>query len=426
MAVQSDLTAAINQIAAERGIETDQVLTAVADAIKAGFLSNYEVEDQIVIEVEIDPDAGEIGVYQVYKIVEDVIDEHKELTLEQGKDYDETAEIGDELRLDVTPEGDFGRVAAQAAKQAIMQQVRMVEKETQLKAYQDRIGEVEYAVVQRMEGDKVIWEIGKTTAIMPDEERIKNEFYKSGNRHKVLIKEITEDENGKTMIVSRAAPEFLEALFELEVPELTSESIEIKKIAREAGSRSKIAVSSNVEGIDPIGSFVGQRGMRISAVMNELRFGSREEKIDIISWSEDTKTFIANAISPAQSENVEIIDEEAKKAKITVSDDQLSLAIGKEGQNVRLAAKLTGWMLDIVSEGGAKLDDVLEGKVDAEEISRKAREAMEPEAEGEAAQTTGGKADTATGINTEFEEKDEPKADKQETAAEEPAGTEEK
>lgn len=350
MAVQTDFMAAVNQIAAERGISGEEVITAVADAIEAGFRQNFG-ERNVNLYVNIDPAQGQIGVFQVLKVVKNVVDEDQELTLAAAKKYKASVKVGDELKVDITPEGDFGRVAAQAAKQAIMQKIREMEKETQLKEYVNRIGDVEYAVVQRMDGDSVVWEVGKTIAIMPASERIPNEFYKSGNRHKVLLKAIEETARGKMLIVSRAAPEFLEALFELEIPELTSESIEIKAIAREAGSRSKVAVVSNVDGIDPIGSCVGQKGMRINSIMNELRFGAREEKIDIILWDAEEPKFIANAISPAEALKVEVVNTEDREAKVTVSDEQLSLAIGKDGQNVRLAAKLTGWKIDIAGTG---------------------------------------------------------------------------
>jgi transcription termination/antitermination protein NusA len=382
MAVQTDFMAAVNQIAAERGIEVKEVVEAIAEAIKAGFITKYtngEESDKIKIEVDINAEHGEIAVYQIFAVVEDVVDADTEMTEAEAKKHDKSAKVGKEIKIDITPEGDFGRVAAQSAKQAILQKIREVEKETQLREFTDRVGEVEYAVVQRMDGDNVIWEIGKTIAVMPQSERIVNEFYKSGNRHKVLIKAIEETPRGKALIVSRAAPEFLQALFELEIPELTSESIEIKSIAREAGSRSKVAVVSNVEGIDPIGSCVGQKGMRINAIMNELKFGMREEKIDIILWDENDQKFIGNAVSPAEAKKVEIVSKEDATARITVPDEQLSLAIGKDGQNVRLAAKLTGWKLDIVSDGitaegeeGAESTEVTETNEESSESTETA------------------------------------------------------
>lgn len=378
MAVQTDFMSAVNQIAAERGISGEEVIAAVADAIKAGFMENFEGRN-VILDVNVNPAMGQIGVFRLFNVVKDVVDADQEITLAEAKKYKKDIKVGEQLRTDITPEGDFGRVAAQAAKQAIMQKIREMEKETQLKEFVNRIGEIEYAVVQRMDGDNVIWEVGKTIAIMPATERIANEFYKSGNRHKVLLKAIEETARGKMLVVSRSAPEFLNALFKLEIPELTSESIEIKAIAREAGSRSKVAVVSNVEGIDPIGSCVGQKGMRINAIMNELRFGAREEKIDIILWDANISNFIANAISPAEALKVEIVDAEEQLAKVTVSDEQLSLAIGKDGQNVRLAAKLTGWKIDIAGNGSSaeaeSVTETAEGETTANEIDAAKKEA---------------------------------------------------
>ena len=364
MAVQTDFIAAVNQIAAERGISGDEVLLAVAEAIKTSFRSNFDEESNVEIEVEIDTEAGTISVFQIKTITDSIVDEDIEITLKEAKKLNPDVKLGDTIQIDITPEGDFGRVAAQSAKQVILQKIRESERETQLKEFTGRIGEVEYAVVQRMDGDSVIWEVGKTIAIMPAEERIVNEFYRSGDRHKVLLKEIAELPKGKSLIVSRSHPDFLKALFELEVPELTSESIEIMAIAREAGSRSKVAVKSNVQGIDPIGSFVGQRGMRINSVMNELRFGEREEKLDIILWDENIEKFLSNSLSPAEVKRVEI-DEKNQSAKLYVVEDQLSLAIGKDGQNVRLAAKLTNWKLDILGldgETAISFDGAVEGE----------------------------------------------------------------
>ncbi len=232
----------------------------------------------------------------------------------------------------------------------ILQKLRETEKEIQVKRFVDHIGEIETGIVQRVEGNTVLWEIGRAIALMPEEERIMSEFYRTGSRHKVLLKEISQTPKGKTIIVSRASSEFLKALFELEIPELQSGTVEIKGVAREAGMRSKVAVVSNVDGIDPIGSCVGQRGMRIMAIMGELKVGSSEEKVDIILWDDDPEQFVVNALSPAQVVSTKITDKERKIIEVIVPDEQLSLAIGRDGQNVRLAAKLTGWNIDIQGE----------------------------------------------------------------------------
>jgi len=365
MAVQTDLMTAVNQIAAERNIDITEVVNAIAEAIATGFRQRFPQEANVEIKVKIKPEIGQISVVQLKTIVQSALDENSEISLVEAKKIKKDAELGAKLEYDITPQGDFGRVAAQAAKQVILQKIREAEHETQLQQFKDKIGEVEFAVVQRMSGEDVIWEVGKTIALMPLEDRIPSEYYRSGSRHKVLLKEIRSLQKGKTLIVSRADPKFLEALFALEVPELTSGSVEIKAIAREAGSRSKIAVVSHVQGIDPIGSCVGQKGVRINSIMNELRIDSREEKLDIILWDENTIAFIGNALSPADVNKVEVIDENEKVAKVYVPSEQLSLAIGKDGQNVRLAAKLTEWKLDILgSEVISEEEDQVETKKD--------------------------------------------------------------
>jgi len=352
MSSQSDFLSAINQIAAERNIDPEEVLTAIKQAVKTGFQKDYPEEEGTLLEVEIDPIVGSISVYADKKVVKKVTNPATQISVTDAKKLEEKLIEGDHVQVDITPTGDFGRVAAQAAKQVIMQKIRESEKESVMSEFTDKIGEIDYGVVQRMDGDNVIFEIRRAIALMPKEERIPVEFYKSGNRLKILLKEITSGLKGKQLIVSRSAPEFLEGLFKIEVPEIVSGSVEIKAIAREAGSRSKVAVTSNSEGVDPIGSCVGQKGVRINSIMNELRFGNTEEKIDIILWDGNISDFITNALSPAHVDKVEIIDKDKKEAKVIVPDDQLSLAIGKEGQNVRLAAKLTGWNIDI---GGVTL-----------------------------------------------------------------------
>lgn len=350
MAIQTDFMLAVNQIAAERNIDADDVLEAIKHAIKTGFKKYYTEEQGSLLNIDISAETGGIEVYADKKVVKEVTNDATQISLKDAHKIESKLKIGDHVEVDVTPEGDFGRVAAQAAKQVILQKIRESEKESILKEFTDRIGEIETGVVQRVEGDTVVWEVRKATAYMPQEDRVGSEFYRSGTKHKVLIKGITEGYKGKQLIVSRADAHFLRGIFELEVPELVSESIEIKSIAREAGSRSKVAVVSNTEGIDPIGSCVGQKGVRINAIMNELRVGNSEEKIDIILWDEEIDEFISNALSPAEVIKVEILGKEDKVARVIVPDEQLSLAIGKEGQNVRLAAKLTGWKIDIQGE----------------------------------------------------------------------------
>jgi len=347
---QTDFLAAINQIAAERNIDPDSVTNAIKMAIITGFRRDYPEEEGAILDVEIDPVAGTISVYADKKVVKDVTNKATQISVKAAISLENKLREGDHVLVDITPTGDFGRVAAQAARQVILQNIREAEKDSIMEEFNDKIGEIDYAVIQRMQGDNVLMELRRAIGVMPLEDRIPNEYYKSGSRTKVLLKEIKETSRGKQLIISRADPKFLIGLFKLEVPEILSGSIDIKAVAREAGSRSKIAVNSNVEGVDPIGSCVGQRGVRINAIMNELKFGLQEEKIDIIAWAEGEADFIANALSPAQVISIDIIDAEGKKATVIVPDEQLSLAIGKEGQNVRLAAKLTGWNIDIQGE----------------------------------------------------------------------------
>lgn len=347
---QSDFMLAVNQIAAERNIDANEVIEAIKMAIRAGFKRDYPEEEGSILNVEIDPVAGSISVYADKKVVEEVTNPATQISLKEAKKLESKLRIGDHVEVDITPDGDFGRIAAQAAKQVILQKIRESEKESVLKEFTDKVGQIETGVIQRLDGDAVLWEVRKAIAVMPKEDRVMSEFYKSGTRHKLLIKEIAITPRGKQLIVSRSAPEFLKALFELEVPELVSGSIEIKKIAREEGSRSKVAVASNTDGIDPIGSCVGQKGVRINAIMNELKVGNSEEKIDIILWDANPEQFISNALSPAEVVKVEVVDAKEKVARVIVPDEQLSLAIGREGQNVRLAAKLTEWKIDIQGE----------------------------------------------------------------------------
>lgn len=350
MALQSDFMSAINQIAAERGISGEDIFEAIRQAIRTGFKKDFSEEEGALLNIEISEEDGSITVYMDKKVVDKVTSEATQISIAEAKKLEPKLKVGDHVEVDITPEGDFGRVAAQTAKQVILQKLRESEKDAQIGRIKDQIGQVSTAVVQRMEGDSVIWEVNRSPVLMPYEERIPTEFYRSGSRHKVLLKEIRETVRGRQVIVSRADNEFLRGLFELEIPELSSESIEIKGIAREPGQRSKVAVTSNVEGVDPIGACVGQKGVRIMAIMEELKIGSIEEKIDIILWDEDEEQFVINALSPAQVVKTKVTDKKEKHITVIVPDEQLSLAIGRDGQNVRLAAKLTGWNIDIQGE----------------------------------------------------------------------------
>lgn len=379
MAMMSEFISAINQIAAERGIEKEEIFTALESAILVAYkkekFSEEEREEEEMgsnLSVELERESGEFKLIATKEVVKEVKDNDMEIGIEEAELISPSVEEGDSIQIEM-PTEDFGRIAAQTAKQVILQKIRESEKEAIISEYSDKVGEVFTALMQRMQKGQVVFEVGKATAYMPLEEQIPNEFYRLGDRYKVLLKDIVDSQ----MIVSRADPDFLIELFKLEVPEIESGVLEIKAIAREAGSRSKMAVNSTQEGVDPIGSCVGQRGIRIANVMNELG----EEKIDIIEWDEDPEVFVAKALSPAKIEDVKIEDE---TATVTVEDDQLSLAIGRDGQNVRLAWKLTGYKIDIVgSEGEVVTKEDMEEKKNGEDeeevVEKKVEEAKEEE-----------------------------------------------
>jgi N utilization substance protein A len=365
MAEQIDIMSAIRQIAVERKIDIDDIINAIKQAVATVVKKENEAKGiESEVEVEFDPDRGYIGVSVEKTVVKKVKNPDTEVSLSDAKSIKKTAKEGDVVMVDITPEGDFGRIAAQTVRQVILQKLREAEKDAAIKQIEDLIGTIDVVVVQGIDpktGD-VICEINKARAVMSSKDRIPSEFYRLGSRIKVLLKSIEEDPKGKFVKVSRSDPDFLKELFRAEVPEIDSESIEIVAIAREAGSRSKVAVKSNAPGIDPIGSCVGQKGVRINTITNELKSGMNEEKIDIILWDDDIQTFLMNAIRPAESIKVEIKDKKEKQATIVVPDEQYSLAIGRDGQNARLAAKLTGWTIDIQSENGPKKEEENEVK----------------------------------------------------------------
>ncbi len=319
MALRTEFAAALNQAAAERGVEAAEVIEIIKEAIKAAYRKDYggELEE---LEVELDTEQGGVKVSR------------------NGED--------------VTPDG-FGRIAAQTAKQVLLQRIREAEKGAILTEYEKKVGTIVNGMIQRLEGPNVVVDIGKAEGIMPTSEKIPGEDLRLNQRVKFYIVGIKESQRGQDIIVSRAHKGLVEGLFKLEVPEIGSGMVEIKGIAREAGSRSKVAVSSRQAGVDPVGSCVGQKGVRVQAVIAELG----NEKIDIIQFSDDPAKFIATSLSPAQVGKV-ALNEEEKTAHVEVPEDQLSLAIGKDGQNVRLAAKLTGWRIDIKgAEGLGSLRD---------------------------------------------------------------------
>jgi len=367
---------AIEQICEEKGISKEKVLETIEVAIAAAYKKDFGHKGQN-IRAKFDLGTGEVRIFQVKLVLdetmiktEEEIEAEKNLTSEEIEAREEGAEEGDkkvrfnpekhemieeakkinpdikageELWQELESKTDFGRIAAQTAKQVIIQRIREAERETIYDEYKTKEGEVVSGIVQRVERGLVFVDIGKSAGVLFPEEQIQGEFYRIGQRLRVLISQVQKDSRGPSIILSRANAKMISRLFELEVPEIASGAVEIKLIAREAGSRSKIAVVSTEEGVDPIGSCVGQKGTRVQAVISELG----GEKIDIIEWSADPAKFIANALAPAKVLDVEI-NEKEKIARVKVPEEQLSLAIGKKGQNVRLAAKLTEWKIDVL------------------------------------------------------------------------------
>ncbi|MGE5416644.1 MAG: transcription termination factor NusA [Acidobacteriota bacterium] len=326
----------------ERGIPKEVLLEAIESALKTAYKKNFGSVQNV--NVEMDRSTGEFKVYARKEVVEDFEDDRTQITLENAKAVDSEAEIGSEVDIEVTP-ANFGRIAAQTAKQVVIQRLREAERSLIFEEYSNREGEIVAGTVQRSEQKLIIVNLGPTEAIMLPQDQIPGEVYGQGQRVKTYIYEVKRSAKGPQIFVSRSHSSFLKRLFELEVPEIFEGLVEIKSIARESGYRSKISVYSRDDKIDPVGACVGPRGMRVQNIVRELN----GEKIDIIKWSLDMGTYIANALSPSKVLSVEV-NEAEKSSRVVVPDNQLSLAIGKEGQNARLAAKLTGWKIDIKSE----------------------------------------------------------------------------
>ena len=343
--MKSDFYTAISQIAAERGIPRESVQDVVEQALISAYrryLGNNP--PPVDVKIDLEPTTGRIRVFAEKQVVDDVMDERFEIDIEDARNVRADVEIGETVYVESTPD-DFGRIAAQTAKQVVLQRIKEVEREHIYGEYFDREGEIVTATVQRHAKGNVILELGRAEAILPPKEQIQSDGYRHGQRLKVYLMEARKDDpRGPRLVASRTHKDLIKRLFEMEVPEIYNGTVEIKSIAREAGLRSKVAVTARQEGIDPVGSCVGMRGIRIQNIVNELN----GEKIDVVQWSADVRTFIANALSPAQVVEVQL-DEMEKTATVIVPDKQLSLAIGKEGQNVRLGAKLVGWRIDIKS-----------------------------------------------------------------------------
>lgn len=338
------LAAAVKVIAEEKNLPENVVQEVVEQALAAAYRRDYGDREQEV-RVSMNLQSGEVDAYVSKEVVEKVGDEAFEISITEAQAMKKDAKVGDMVEIHEKVEN-FGRVAAQTAKQVILQRLREAEREIVMAEYEDKIGTVINAIVGRVEGRIVRVDLGKAQGIMPASEQIQGERYYPGQRLKVFLKDVERGFRGPQLVVSRGNTDFIEWLFRAEVPEMENGAVEIKNIAREAGVRSKIAVTSTVPGVDPVGTFVGGHGTRVNAVMGEI---GEQEKIDIVIWNEDPNTFIVNALSPTKVARV-VIDAENNKAKVIVPEDQLSIAIGKGGQNVRLASKLTGYDIDIVAE----------------------------------------------------------------------------
>ncbi len=360
--MKSDFLLAITQLSAEKNLPREVVIAAVEAALVSAYRKDNFAANQN-ISVKINPTDGNVQVWAEKVVVEQSSDGRCELSLDEAHRIKPDAEIGETLVVEATPHN-AGRIAAQTAKQVILQRLHEAEHSAIFEEYADREGDIVTGLVQRIESRQIFVDLGRTEALLPALEQVPSERYRVGQRLKVNILEVVRTNRGPRVVVSRSHPDLLRQLFEMEVPEVFNGAVELKSIAREAGSRSKVAVVARQEGVDPVGCCVGLRGIRIQNIVNELN----GEKIDVVMWNPDVSVFIANALSPAQILSVELGDKEGV-ATVVVPDRQLSLAIGKEGQNVRLAAKLTGWRIDIKSASAAEAEkaEAAEPLVEAEE-----------------------------------------------------------
>jgi N utilization substance protein A len=333
----------IEQISREKHIEPEIIVAAIEDAMVVAARKYYRTEEDL--RSRFNPDTGQVDVYSVHTVVEDVADPLREISLAEARKHNPTIELGGEI-TEPKPTDVLGRIAAQTAKQVILQKVREAERDTIYNEFHTRVGELVNSIAKRMEGPDMIVDLGRTEARLPKREQSRLEAYNVGDRLRVTIRAVERAAKGPQVIVSRADPALVQRLFEMEVPEIYDGTVQIRAVAREAGERTKIAVESRDKDVDPVGACVGMKGMRVQSIIRELR----GEKIDIIPYSEETVAFAQKALSPAKVTRVQIVDPEEKRLEVIVEDTQLSLAIGKKGQNVRLASKLIGWNIDIKSE----------------------------------------------------------------------------
>ncbi|MEW9676676.1 transcription termination factor NusA [Lentibacillus sp. L22] len=344
--MSSQLFDAINYLEKEKGIDKDILLEALEAALISAYKKNFKSATNV--RVDLDEDAGTMRVFARKTIVDDVEDSQQEIGLEEAKKIDPNYEVDDVIEVEVTPKN-FGRIAAQAAKQVVTQRIREAERGVIFNEYVDREDDVMTGIIQRMDSRFIYVNVGKIEAKLSEQEQMAADDYHVHDRLKVYVTKVENTSKGPQVYVSRSHPGLLKRLFEMEVPEIYDGIVEIKSVSREAGDRSKISVHAEDPEIDPVGSCVGQKGQRVQAIVNELK----GEKIDIVEWSEDPVIYVSNALSPSKVIDV-LVDEEDKATTVIVPDYQLSLAIGKRGQNARLAAKLTGWKIDIKSESEAR------------------------------------------------------------------------
>lgn len=379
-----ELISVIDEIGRQKGIDKSKVIGAIEAALQTAAKKRFGQAENI--QVEIDPKTGEISVVSKKIIVDAVTNPKAEISLKEARAYDSEAEIGDEIGSLIEMD-ELGRIAAQTAKQVIFQKVREAEWEAVQKEYSTRQGDLVNGIILGMERRNYLVDLGKTEAILPIQEQIPRETYRRGDRVKAMLLEVRRTPKDVQVILTRSHPQFVSKLFELEVPEVMEKIVEIKAVVREPGDRTKIAVTSREKAVDPVGACVGIKGSRVQAVVRELR----GEKIDIITWTSDPRVFIAEALNPATIEKVGV-DEEKKSALVVVADSQLSLAIGKNGQNVRLAARLTGWKIDIISateyekekaERDKEIKAALAEEAEAQRQQEEARQQEKAQAESE-------------------------------------------
>jgi N utilization substance protein A len=373
--MKTELKAAITQLSAERNLPKEIVLAALESALASAYKKSMSALDQDVV-AKVEPESGEINFYVQKAVVESVTNPNHEISIQEARKTRATSQLGDVINIECTPEN-IGRIAVQAAKQVVLQRLREAEHRIVYEEFTDREGKVVSGAIQFMEAKRIYVRLNRMEGILPANEQVPNERYYRGQRLKFYLLEMSQRDREPQIIVSRSHPNLIRGLFELEIPEVHNGVVALKALAREAGHRTKVAVATAQENVDPVGSCLGPRGIRLQSIINELN----GEKIDVIQWHPDPAVFVANALSPSQVASIKI-DEEANTATVVVPDKQLSLAIGKEGQNARLAAKLTGWRIDIksVSAIEAEKTALAEPESKAKATSRKTKKSKQPEA----------------------------------------------